>query len=343
MAHELESMMYTGATPWHGLGVHVNKAPSTREAIVAAGLDWTVETVDLATVDGTAVPMRRATRRTSDGRILGVVGPEWTPLQNARAFDFFDPFLAAGEATLETAGSLFDGARVWVLAKLNRDPMQITKGDDVQKYVLLANGHDGSLAVRVGFTPIRVVCNNTLSMAVNAGGSSLIRVRHTRSVAESLDELRETMNAANAAFEATAEQYRRLAARPINTLDLARYVKQVFRAPERATEDGEADANATEANAEVESKITLARIIPLFEKGRGNDLPGTRGTLWAAYNAVTEHLAYERGKTAGGSERKGRGGVARTDGQDRRLNELWFGAGAKLNKRALQAAIAMAA
>ena len=161
--------------------------------------------------------------------MLGVVGPRYAPLQNKDAFAWFQPFLDAREAALHTAGSLRDGSRIWVLAKLNRDPAGDRRGDEVEKFLLLSHGHDGSLAVRAGFTPIRVVCQNTLSMAHGSDASKLIRVKHTKDVLENLANIREVMDLANAEFEATAEQYRLLARKSINQADLRRYVKKVFK------------------------------------------------------------------------------------------------------------------
>src|SRR4029077_9765938 len=132
MAHEVENMLYVGATPWHSLGVKLDAAPSTAEAIKAAGLNWEVGLKNLLTVDGEAVS-HKATYRVSDGRILGVVGPAYKPIQNSLAFSWFDPFVESGEASIETAGSLRNGQRVWVLAKLNREPSEIVKGDAVEK------------------------------------------------------------------------------------------------------------------------------------------------------------------------------------------------------------------
>ena len=133
---------------------------------------------------------------------------------------WFQPFLDAKEAALHTAGSLRNGSRIWVLAKLNRDPLVIAQGDEVEKFILLSHGHDGSLAVRVGFTPVRVVCQNTLAMAHGSDASKLIRVKHTKDVHENLANIREVMDLANAEFEATAEQYRLLARKSINQADL---------------------------------------------------------------------------------------------------------------------------
>jgi phage/plasmid-like protein (TIGR03299 family) len=318
MAHEVEQMLYVGQTPWHGLGTRFIEAPTLEQAIVAAGLDWTVSTEPVFSQAGETLPAL-ATRRSSDGRILGVVGPNYTPLQNLDAFKFFHPFLEMNEAQIETAGSLRMGQKVFVLAKLKLDPMEIVKGDAVEKYVLLSNSHDGTLAVRIGFTGVRVVCANTMAMAHNSNASKLIRVRHSKNVVSNLENIRETMNLANAEFEATAAQYRALASKEINQADLEKYVKLVFNTNKKLAE-AEGDV------ANLNNKRLMNAITPLFEKGRGNDLPGVRGTLWAAYNSIVEYAQYYRGEDA-----------------QVRLDSLWFGQGAAINKRALDVATMMAA
>jgi phage/plasmid-like protein (TIGR03299 family) len=352
MSHEIESMLYRNEAPWHGLGLRVEGALTVANAMRLAGLNWEVGLKPLVTVDGDEVT-HRATYRKSDGRILGVVGPAYTPLQNVEAFNFFDPILQAGEAELETAGSLRGGKRIWVLARVNRAPSVIVPqaGDVVEKFVLLSNGHDGTLAVSVGFTPVRVVCANTLAMASESKASRLIRIRHQKNVADTLSAVRDIMNVADAQFEATAEQFRRLAAKPINEKDLRNYVKLVFRpraqravdaikpAPvvgEGSAVDSILDAQGegggiggltNEILAETERDVasrSFDNIAPLFEKGRGNDMPGVKGTLWAAYNAVTEFLAHERGKD-----------------DETRLDSMWFGGGASINQRALATAVQM--
>jgi phage/plasmid-like protein (TIGR03299 family) len=311
MAHLVEQMMYVGAAPWHKLGKPFVTPPSLDEAIVAAGLNWKVGTKPLFTAENQKVEAL-ATFRESDGKILGVVGPKYTPLQNDKAFDFFAPFIDSKEATIECAGSLHEGRRVFILAKINRDPLKIVGDDTVEKYILLSNSHDGTLAVRAGFTPIRVVCNNTLQLAHSEGTSQLLRIRHTKSVVENLEKVQEIMNVANASFEATAEQYRLLARTDIDKKTLEKYVKIVF--AQKVAEEGE----------ETKSRVSEA-VAKLFETGRGMDLPGVRGTYWAAYNAVTEYIQYERGNN-----------------EIVRLDQTWFGAGAQLNKKALQTATIMA-
>src|SRR5262245_20592964 len=314
MAHEIETMAYFETRPWHRLGTALEEADlyDWSSASRKAGLDWEVELVPLVTADTQARVTHRAVRRTSDSRVLGVVGPRYAPLQNKDAFGWFQPFLDAREAALHTAGSLRSGSRIWVLAKLNRDPVVIAEGDEVEKYLLLSHGHDGSLAIRCGFCGIRVVCANTLAMAHGSDASKLIRVKHTKALTENLANIREVMNLANQQFETSAEQYRLLARKSINQADLTKYVKKVLK-----VDDAEEVGTRT--------KNTIAEIIGLCESSRGNDLSSVSGTYWSSYNGVTAWLSYNRGRNA-----------------DSRLNSLWFGDSANLNRHALETALEMA-
>lgn len=316
MAHEVETMAFAGATPWHGLGTPLadDDLVNWQIACQKAGLDWEVESVPLITADDRRDRVSHvAVRRTTDNKVLGVVGPRYSVLQNKDAFRWFEPFLEAGEAKLETAGSLRGGSRIWVLVKLCRDPLVIAPGDEVEKYILLSHSHDGSLAVRAGYTPQRVVCANTLAMAHGSDASRLIRIQHTGDVLGNLMAVREVMDLADQEFVATATQYKRLARTSINQADLRKYVRRALRV------DEESDTS-TRMNNIVEQVVGLA------EAGRGNDLSSIRGTYWSAYNGVTEYLGYSRGRTT-----------------DNRLNSLWFGDGASLNRHALDVALDMAA
>jgi phage/plasmid-like protein (TIGR03299 family) len=308
MSSQVENMLYVGATPWHNLGNRFVEAPKTlEEAMVAAGLNWTVSTKELFLADGSKAPAK-ATVRDSDNSILGVVGMGYKPLQNKNAFDFFNPFIDSGAASIETAGSLMQGKRVWVQAKITSD-VDVVKGNDIiERYILLSNSHDGTMAVRAGFTPQRVVCNNTLTMAHHSGESQLIRIKHGQKVEENLERI---MNLANNSFEATMEQYRLLANKSINARDLEKFVKLVFKLDEDKENSG---------------KRLLNNIIPLFETGRGNDMSEIKGTYWAAYNSISEYLQYEKG----------------TDAQAR-LNNLWFGTSKTILENALSIAVKMAA
>lgn len=317
MANGLGSIAYAGATPWHGLGQEITGEMGYSWAACAevAGLNTVAEKVALKTHDGQDVPDCFAIRRTSDGKIISgskTVGKTYTILQNSEVGDWFTPFLESKQAQIHTLGSLANGSRIWGLAKLNLDPMEIVPNDPVDKFVLLSHAHDGTLAVRAGFTPIRVVCSNTLAAAHSSAASKLIRIRHGRDVVQNLENVREVMNLANQEFEATAEQYRRLANKQINTNDLVKYVKTVLKVKE-----GEEISTRT--------KNIIEEIMGLCESGRGQDIPGVRGTLWSAFNGVTEYLNYNRGHNA-----------------ETRLNSLFFGQSKVANDYALETALAMA-
>lgn len=317
MAHQVEKMVYVGEKPWHGLGKYFEVAPSLDQALIEAGLNWTVSTEPVFSGSQESLPAK-LTRRSDNGKVLGVVGPSYIPLQNEEAKDWFKPFESAGFVEVETAGSLDEGRKVFFLCKIRENSILRIKGDDiVEKYVLLSNSHDGTLAVRVGFTPIRVVCANTLAIAHNCEASKLLRVKHTSGIRANLDQIRDIMNLANQAFEATADQYRFLASKEINSKDLEKYVKVVFCDPKAIIK------------ADEDSKLgqrILSKVIPLFQQGRGNDMEGVKGTYWAAYNAVTEYLQHEKG-----------------DNAETRLDSAWFGQGVTTNKKALSVALQMAA
>ena len=312
MPAAIENMMFVGETPWHGLGNKVDDGINVNDAIVAAGLDWEVGLKDLQTVDGTPVS-HRATYRKSDGSILGVVGPRYTPLQNKDAFDWFQPFLDANECSIHTAGSLHYGQKVWVLAQLNRDNSEIVSGDEVCKFILLSNSHDGTTAIRVGYTPIRVVCVNTLAFAHNHTNSKLIRIRHTRSSQKNLESVRDIMDNINAEFEATAEQYRFLAGKNFNQADINKYVKVVLGIDKTPDED-----------IKTRTRNIMDEIMSRIE-GPKQSATNVRGTWWAAYNGFNEYLNYAKGRTT-----------------DNRLDSLWFGVNANDNVKALNTALEFA-
>ena len=315
MAHEVEKMVFAGATPWHGLGTQIDGETGFWEAFRQAGLDWEVDTKPLFTADGEKVT-HRASYRTSDDRILGIVGKRWTPLQNHEAFRIFEPLVDAGEMAIHTAGSLRNGERIWVLCQLNQDNSEIVAGDEIAKFVLLSNGHDGKLAVHFGFTPIRVVCANTEALARNCEASKLIRVRHSKFVNANVQSMRDVMNFANQEFEATAEQYRYLASRTINSDDLDKYIKIVLGADTKKSED----------ELPTRTKNIVATVTTLFENGKGADIAGVRGTYWGAYNAVTEYLNYSKGRN-----------------ENNRMDSLWFGQNGTMSQKALDTALELTA
>lgn len=321
MAHLIEQMFSVSETPWHGLGHIVQTAPTTEEAIKLAGLDWTVSKrpvfMDVPnSPDKVEIASHKAITRDSDGTVFNVLSNNYEPLQNQKAFEFFDHFVAQGLARYETAGSLDGGKKVWILASINRDPMVIGGDDTVKKFILLANGHDGMMAFRGGFTPIRTVCANTLKLAIAHSASQLIRINHTKQIEANVEALRGIMDVANQKFDASAEVYRKMAATGVNAEDLEKFVRVTFETKKIA------DPEVRKAR-----ELKLVGIVTKhFETGLGSDLVTAKGTVWGLYNAVTEYLSYEQGNSA-----------------DTRMKSLWFGDSAQTNQRALQAAIDMVA
>lgn len=331
MSHEIESIMFVGETPWHGLGHAFTEQPEFGQVLAAAGLNWKVVMHDLFTADRMKSEAR-AIRRETDGAMLGTaLGNVYEPLQNDELLEVLRPFVESGNATIETAGSLRGGQRVWVMARVKNCIGDVVKGDPVIAYIMISNAHDGRTAIRIGFSPIRVVCANTLRMAHNDTASKLIRVIHTKATKKTLVDVAATMDLARAEFNATIETYQRLAKSACNEADLKKFVRLVFKG-EVKHDDTVADIMALPeaADAAEGSDLVFKKILPFFEKGRGNDKKNVRGTMWAAYNAVTEYLAYDRG-------------VPQLTTRDTRLDSLWFGASDAINRKAIKVAVAMAA
>ena len=194
MAANVESMFYTRTAPWHGLGVRVEEVLGSKEALIQAGLDWKVEQTDVYAASGERIPGDKANIRDIDGSVLGIVGDRYKIVQNEEAFAFTDGLLGEG-VKYETAGSLAGGKIVWMLAKLPEK--YIISGDAIEPYLVFCNSHDGSGAIRVAMTPVRVVCQNTLNLALK-GASRVWSARHTGNVMSRMDEARETLQLANA-------------------------------------------------------------------------------------------------------------------------------------------------
>ena len=161
MAANVETMFYTRTKPWHGLGTMVEKAPTSEAALELAGLDWQVVQKKLVTDGGIEVPGFKANLRETDNQ---VVSDRYKVVQNADAFSFTDALLGEG-VTYETAGSLQNGRRTWILAKL--PTRYIISGDEITPYLVFMNSHDGSGSIKAAMTPIRVVCQNTLNLALS--------------------------------------------------------------------------------------------------------------------------------------------------------------------------------
>ena len=167
MSANVESMFYVRQVPWHGLGTMVQEAPTSEDALRMAELDWRVEQTPVFTDAGIEIPGYKANRRNTDGSILGIVSDRYRIVQNTEAFEFTDAIVCEtedGVVKYETAGSLCGGKRIWLLAKM---PTKKVLDDDVEPYMFFSNSHDGTGSIKVGMTPVRIVCANTLAIALN--------------------------------------------------------------------------------------------------------------------------------------------------------------------------------
>jgi phage/plasmid-like protein (TIGR03299 family) len=330
MAHELfidngrAAMFYVDAPAWHGLGTKLDAPPTSREAIRAAGLEWTVVKAPLYIAGGTRlhevprlheIPGRFALVRRDklgepDCHVFGIAGREYVPLQNDEAFEFFDPLVSDGHATYETAGALRRGERIWIQARLRGDDLEIVSGDRIQRFLLLSNSHNGTSSVQVKLTPVRVVCQNTLSAALAKGPT--IQVRHDQDMQARLKHAKELLGVVRTQYDDLAAVFRRMAALPLDRQRAAEYFSVVF--PDGGSPE-------TKRRSEQDRK----RAFHFYNEGRGNDEARVRGTLWAAYNGVTELVDHRRSRF-------------RPDASSARLASVWFGAGAAIKQRAFELA-----
>lgn len=320
-------MAYTGKRPWHGLGVEVDHPMTAAEAIELAGLDWTVNVEPVFVKEGkqyVEVPNKRAVVRGDTREVFNVFSTTYQPVQNSDFATFFDGVVGAGEAIYETAGSLRGGRRVWMLAKLPGD-LGLDDRDLLEKYILLANAHDGTMQVTMKITPVRVVCSNTLNLA-NLTKGDQVRFRHTTNVLNRMNDARELLGLADAYFELFMRQMERLADARFSEGDVRRVASVAVK-----LEDGE------EARTAAAKQAMVAQIVDLYYNGAGSDLPTANGTGWGAFNAVTELLDHHL--TVRGAKARNPNELA-VAGQ--RLNVSWFGYGQDIRQRAWDEALVLA-
>lgn len=314
MAHELDfttgkaAMAYVGKTPWHGLGEQLPEGASIQEWQRAAGLEWTAERSPIIYrakhSEGSSLRVsaeRFALYRSDTADLLGVVSDRYVPVQPAEVLGFFRTLVEdVGGYSIETAGALFQGRRVWALARLG-EAAEVTEGDRVAPYLMLATSFDGSLATVAQFTTVRVVCNNTLSLSLSSGAAKGEQVRLKHSAKFDASELRGRLGILGQTWAGFIETTRRLAAEPLTTGDAADFLVDLF-------EPADADKFTDSRNfRQMMDGFTAQNI--------GHDGQRTR---WQMLNTVTELVDWKRGRS-----------------QDTRLQSAWFGDGAALKSRAL--------
>lgn len=300
------NVMVAGELPWHGLGVNVAEAVTSAEAIKLAGLDWTVLKQRLYFEDGTGTkreaPDVFGVVRQDTHEMLGSVGNFYKPIQNTDGFDFLDSVLEQFGAKYETAGSIYGGKQVWMLARLPRQSFTINGDDDVEAFAMFTNPHDGTGAAFAFPTSVRTVCANTFRTASHGRGKG-ISIRHTGNVRDKITVAQEVLGVAVQSFEQFRDQAEQLYAKP---LEIEAYASDVLDAVLEITQaqaDMGADVLATAvAKTEAQQRLlaktferkierraaVLEDILDRYESERCG-VGSIRGTAWAAFNAVTEH------------------------------------------------------
>lgn len=345
MAHELyikkdgkAAMMYVDKLPWHGLGTPLKKPPTSFEAIHAAGLDWEVEKFPLFAQFGKDRQFMKKVDRCAlmpidridspECPVFGVVGQDYGIVQNRDAFSFFDPIISDKLAYFETAGALGEGERVWILAKLPGDVV-IYKDDRVMKYLLLVNSHTGTASVQIKLTPVRVVCNNTLTMALSFGDS--IRIPHFPDVKKRLDFAGATIKKVLENYQIVEAKFQGMAKKAFTDDNYIGYLNQVLPVPELKPGDSRQKERLVE-------RVRAHREVckNMFEIGHENDENAVKHTLWGAYNSVVyfaDYILPLSDKIEIG-DLNGIWTKYKKEDLERRIKRIWFGDSANLKVKA---------
>ena len=315
MAHNVETMAYAGEVPWHGLGVPVSNDLTPNQMMKKAGLDWTVEQIDsYVTVGDKKIPTgMKALVRSSDNKVLTNIGQVWNPVQNEDAFNFFSEYVLKGDMEMHTAGSLKGGQLVWALAKV-KESFDLFGGDPVESYLLFSNPQKYGFSIDVRFTPIRVVCNNTLSLSLEAKAERSVKVGHRTEF--NADEVKKALGIASAKLSQYKEMAEFLGSKRYNIDNLIEYYNTVFpRTADKRVQNQELSVETLSKNAKAAFDAIELQ-------------PGAKyaeGSWWQAFNSVTYVTDHLQGRNP-----------------DNRLYSSWFG-GNQIRKRdALKTALEFA-
>jgi len=308
MAHDLNynekkksfSMFSAKEKPWHGLGQVVDGALTSEEAIRMANLDYVVAKGELwigypehlreRLGKGKKHPDSYVTFREDTGETFGIVGSKYTVVQNEKAFEFFDDIVGFKEAIFETAGALGKGETTFITAKLPKH-IRVSGNDVIERYLLFTNTHDGSKSIEVLFTPVRVVCNNTLQYALSTAASKY-KIRHTRSAHDRMADAREVLGIENDMAEKTQELYKAMSGIRITDRQANGFINSMFLTSDEMEKLSEG-LPYTEVLS-TRKQNTIEDVQSYYAQGPGQAMDTAAGTLWGAYNAVTGY--YNNGK-----------------------------------------------
>jgi phage/plasmid-like protein (TIGR03299 family) len=315
MAHQVETMAYAGEVPWHGLGVPVSNDLTPTQMMEKAGVDWRVDEVEcfIKTRNGDVPTGQKALVRSTDDRILTTVGENWNPVQNADAFDFFAEYVNAGDMEMHTAGSLKDGQIVWALAKV-KDSFELFDGDRVDSYLLFSNPHQYGKSIDIRFTPIRVVCNNTLTFALDSMSDRQVKVGH-RSIFDA-SMVKQTLGIATDTMQKYKEVAAFLGSKRFTQDTYIEYLNSVFpRTSDKRIKSGMDKIEQMSRNAKL--------CYDALEQQPGAEY--AEGSWWQAFNSVTFITDHVQGRN-----------------QENRLANSWFGYNQTRKREALKSAIEFA-
>lgn len=315
MAHMVDTMAYSGEVPWHGLGEKVSNDLTPLQMMKKAGVDWKVEALDSFVTwgDKTLKTGQKSLIRTDNGRVLTNIGENWNPVQNETAFNFFTEFVLAGDMEMHTAGSLRDGQFIWALAKV-KESFDVFGEDKVDSYLLFCNPHQYGKSINVRFTPIRVVCNNTLTMSLNSATKNGITVGHR--VAFDADAAKETLGLAHEKFAKYKEMALFLGSKRTTADTLIQYYNEVF--PNTSRSDTKKSVTKVD-DLSRNAKLCYAAL----ETQPGAEF--AKGSWWQAFNSVTFVTDHIQGRNA-----------------DNRLHSQWFGQNASRKVVAAEKAVEFA-
>lgn len=274
MPAEVETMMYVREKPWHGLGRRVEEAPTAQDAIRLAGLDWQVESEPIYDGNGDLIRGYSMNVRSSDKKILGIVGNRYSVIQNKEAFEFTNSLVQNDQIVYETAGSLRGGRQIWLLARM---PDVQLAGDKTEPYICFTNTHDGSGAVRCCMTPVRVVCNNTLNLALNGAARSWSAVHRGR-IMQRLDEARNTLKLADEYLVKLEEKADELANSKMSEGEMCEVLDILI-------PDDENDTPRRKENVQtMRDRIMICTLSP--------DLLKFANTKWGFINAIADYAGH---------------------------------------------------
>lgn len=273
MSALVETMFYVREKPWHGLGTRVESALTSEEALREAELDWTVEGRPIYDESGNLINGWVANTRSTDKKVLGIVGSRYTRLQNVEGFSFTDNLIGEG-LQYDTAGSLRGGRQIWLLGKM---PERYIVGDKVEPYICFTNTHDGTGAIRVCMTPVRVVCNNTLNLALSTAERKW-STAHRGDVAARLEQARETLSLADIYLKRLEEEADRLANEKMTDGQIEKALDIMLPIAADATD------RQKKTVEETKSEIMVCMLRP--------DIAQFLNTKWGFINAVSDYIGH---------------------------------------------------